>query len=65
MGKYNDVPEMIADLEQVKADCLFDSYDITAVLPPVAEQHFLAAIALIAQAVTALRLADYARMRGD
>lgn len=65
MGKYNNVPEMIADLEQVKADCLFDSDDITAVLPPVAEQHFLVAIALIAQAVAALRLADYARMRGD
>lgn len=66
MGKYNEIAEMAADVEKIRADCLFDSDDIIgAGLPPVAEQHFLAAIALLAQAETAFRLADYARMRQD
>lgn len=65
MGAYNNLQEMIEGVEELRADCLFDAEDVAGFLSPVAEQHFLAAICLLAQAVTALRLADYARMRGD
>lgn len=65
MGKYNNLEEMIEGVEELKAGCLFDAADIAGFLPPVAEQHFQAAICLLEQTVIALRLADYARMRGE
>lgn len=64
MSKYNDLAEMSAAVETIKADCLFDSECVEA-LPPVAEQHFAVGIALLSQAMAAFKLADYARMRGE
>ena len=62
---YNELPEMVAAVDALKADCLFDSEDVTVSLPPQSEQHFLTAMALLSQASAALTLAHYNRMRGD
>ena len=60
---YKNLEEMATAVDQLKAECLFGSEDATVALPPVAEQHYLVAICLLAQAVAALTLAYYARMR--
>ena len=65
MQSYTDLEAMIAAVETLKVDCLFDSEDAVSSLPPQSEQHFLTAMALLSQASAALTLAHYNRMRGD